>query len=223
MHFGDSPFELPTNTDLEKILKKNTEHTNPLELKGYKTDDGKDKVFPFWTPVKDSGGVTSVDYTDYWDNKDKAVKGKKDKVGSVTPMDASKSYENVSLLDKIKGLIQNQHSEMNDNSGVIEKKSENMDVTKSSKPDVVNKVDEPMTPVVDMADKAKVGKKESGNMGAVKPKEDMGTQTKTDVTKGSGKAKGDNVGVVKQPKTGTLANPTDINFDKFKTDSIKKP
>jgi len=98
MHFGDNPFGLPTNSNLEDVLKKNTSHTNPLEIKGYVGENGKEQLFPFWTPVKDPI-ISTTDYTKFWDKKDKAldIKKKKDKVGIVQPKDASKSYEDSSL------------------------------------------------------------------------------------------------------------------------------
>ena len=223
MHFGDNPFGLPTNTDLEKVLKQNLDHTNPLEMKSYKDGDGKKKLFPFWVPVKDPMD-SATDYKQYYDSKAKAldIKKKDDKVGIVNPK-SDKNYEDSSLLDKIKKMISNQNNAKTfDNSGVVKAPSNDMGSTKTATQDVVNKVDVPMTPVVDKATGDKVGKGEKGNMGAVKPKADMGTQNMPDMTKGSEKAKGDNVGAVKQPESGKLSNPTDINFDKFKTDQVKK-
>jgi len=224
-HFGDNPFELPSNTDLEKVLGKNLDHTNPLEMKSY-TNDGKTKLFPFWTPVKDPT-VDADDYKSYWDKKDKAldVKKKDDKVGVVQPKDASKSYESNDLLDRIKGLIKKQNNEKTvDKSGAVNAHSENMKDTSTSKPDVVNKVDVPMEPVVDKPSTPKVPKKEKGEMGAVQPKADMGTQNvpgepKSDKVKKSEKGQ---MGVVKPPKNDVKPDATAINFDKYKTDHIKK-
>ena len=262
--FGNNPFELPTNTDLEKVLKKNFDTINPVEMKEIKGADGSKKLFPFWTPVKDAGGTTFTDVSSFLSGKEKAldIKDKKDNVGVVQPKDAGKTYEDVSLLDKISNLINSHNgSQPFDNSGAVKAISEKMDntstdkvvtdnnageakevkveksadaktgvgavtpksenmPTKTAKPETTNVVGEPKA-TVEKAAKAKVGKGEKGNMGAVKPQDGMGKQNMPDMTKGSEKAKGGNVGAVK-PTSETKANPTDINFDKYKTDQIKK-
>jgi len=223
MHFGDTPFGLPTNTDLEKVLKKNTEHTNPLEIKGYVGENGKEQMFPFWRPVKDDGMVVSTDYQMYWDKKDKVVHKMKNKENAKSPTEALKTFQDTSLLDKIKGLINSQKSsELHDNSGAVSAPANDMKNTSSTKPVTTVIADVPMEPVVEKAKAAKVPKGEKGNMGAVQPKSDMGTQAMPNMTKDSKKPKGDNVGAVKPKEENMKPNARDLNFEKYQTQSVKK-
>lgn len=227
---GKNFYELPTNADLEQILAKNLDTTIDLEMKEVKTGDGT-KLFPFWVPVKDCCD-TFTDYKSYLDEKQKALRitKKEDNVGIVQPKDVEKNYEDGSLLDKINALIQNQNKELG-----------------SDKTGVVKAVAEKITPKKEVP-KQKEPKVSVDLVGVVKPKDEMVKQTVVDITNGSEKAKGDNVGVVKakdeikpqavtivskpteknndkmvgvvKPKSDIKANPTDINFDRFKVDHI---
>jgi len=245
--FGENPFELPNNTSLEDVLKKNLDHTKPLEMKTFKVD-GKNKLFPFWTPVK-SDDPTAGDYQSYMDAKSKAldIKKKEDNVGIVNPKDPSKTYEDGSLLDKIKGLVKSQNdAAINDNTGIVKSKSENMDSTKESTQVIDNDVSNASDSVVDKAAKSKTGvgavtpKAEmgtqnvpkdapkstpigdKGEMGVVKAKADMGKQNvPKDAPKNTPVGDKGNMGVVK-PKSEVKAKPSAINFDKFKTNQITK-
>jgi hypothetical protein len=177
--FGNNPYELPTNTDLEKVLKKNLDHINPVEMKE-KTVDGKKMLFPFWTPVGDSAGNTFTDPKEYLASKSKQldIKVKKDNVGVVQPKDATKNatktYEDSSFADKILSIINNHNdSAVYDNSGAVKAISFAMGNTSTSKQVTDNDTTNPKDAVVDKSAKSKTG------VGAVDPKAAGLEKTKT--------------------------------------------
>lgn len=177
--FGNNPFELPTNTDLEAVLKKNLDHINPVEMKE-KTINGKKTYFPFWTPVNDAAGNTFTDPKEYLATKDKKlnIKPKKDQVGIVQPKDAitsnTKTYEDSSFQDKILSII-NHHNDsaVYDNSGAVKAISFAMGHTSSSKQVTDNDTTDPKDATVDKSSKSKTG------VGAVDPKSAGLDKTKT--------------------------------------------
>jgi len=179
--FGNQPYELPTNTDLEKVLKKNLDHINPVEMRE-KEINGNKTLFPFWTPVKDAEGVSFTDYKKYLSGREKTldIRAKKEQVGIVQPKKEGKSYEDDNIIDKIDSII-NKHNGSSpfDNSGVVKVVKNAMDGTKTSKQVIDNSVGEPKKVEVDKSAKSKTG------VGAVTPKADMGKQTALDITKPS--------------------------------------
>ena len=148
-------------------------------------------------------------------------------MGVVQPKDVSKTYEDSGLLDKIKGLISGQNKDANsfDNTGVVNALSENMENTKTSDKVADKNSDVVKEPVVEKAAEVKISSGEKGNMGIVQPKADMGTQKvpneapKSTSVKSSEKG---NMGVVQPPKNEIKPDATGINFDRYKTDNIKK-
>jgi len=179
--FGNQPYELPTNTDLEKVLKKNLDNVKPVEIKQYEAG-GKNMLFPFWTPVKDAEGVTFTDYKKYLSGKEKRldIKAKKDQVGVVQPKDPSKTYEEDNIIDKIENIVSKHNGSVPfDNSGAVKVVKNAMDGTKTSKQVTDNRVGEPKEAKVEKSAKSKTG------VGAVTPQADMGKQTSLDVTANS--------------------------------------
>lgn len=257
--FGNQPYELPTNTDLEKVLSQNLDQINPVEMRE-KEVNGNKTLFPFWVPVKDAEGISFTDYKKYLTGKEKAldIKAKKDQVGIVQPKKESKSYEDDNIIDKIEGII-NKHNKTSpfDNSGavkvvkndltdtktskqvinnkvgvnkvevdksakapaskvgVVKPKSEGMPTGTKSKI-IDNKVGEPAKVEVDKSAKSKTG------VGAVTPKADLGKQNKVDVTDGSKKATGENVGAVK-PKSEKMDTKTSKQVTVNKADKVVEP
>lgn len=251
MQFGDNPYELPTNAQLEDVLKKNTDHTNPLEMKNIKTDSGN-KLFPFWVPVKDPE-IEADEFKQYQDTKAKAldIKMKKDNVGIVQPKDAfnnAKTYDDSSLLDKVGNLIKDQNGvKVYDNSGVVKASNEQMTSTSTTKQVTDNDVSKAAEPKVEKAAKTAVGKvgvvkaksdmpkqnipsvdkkkapKKEAKVGVVKAKADMGKQNipKVEKAKAPKAEKGSKVGVVKPKDEMGKSDTSGINFDKYQTDHIK--
>jgi len=257
--FGNQPYELPTNTDLEAVLNKNLDHINPVEMRE-KEVSGKKMLFPFWVPVKDAEGISFTDYKKYLSGKEKAldIKAQKDKVGIVQPKKETKSYEDDNIIDRIEGII-NKHNKtsLSDNTGsvkvvkndlkdtktnkqvtnnkvgaikteveksakapaskvgVVKPKSEGMPTGTKTKI-IDNKVGKPTKVEVDKSAKSKTG------VGAVKPKAEMGKQTKVDVTDGSKKSTGENVGVVK-PKSEKMDTKTSKQVIVNKVDKVVEP
>jgi len=176
--FGNQPYELPTNTDLEAVLNKNLDHINPVEMRE-KEVSGKKMLFPFWVPVKDAEGISFTDYKKYLSGKEKAldIKAQKDKVGIVQPKKETKSYEDDNIIDRIEGII-NKHNKtsLSDNTGSVKVVKNDLKDTKTNKQVTNNKVGAIKTEV------EKSAKAPASKVGVVKPKsEGMPTGTKTKI------------------------------------------
>lgn len=257
--FGNQPYELPTNTDLEAVLSKNLDHINPVEMRE-KEVSGKKTLFPFWVPVKDAEGISFTDYKKYLSGKEKAldIKAQKDKVGIVQPKKENKSYEEDNIIDRIEGII-NKHNKtsLSDNTGAVKVVKNDLKDTKTNKQVIDNKVGEIKSEVeksakapaskvgvvkpksegmpagtksqiidnkVGKPTEAKVDKsaKSKTGVGAVQTKSDMGKQTKFDITAGSKKSTGENVGVVK-PKSVNMDTKTSKQVTVNKVDKAVEP
>jgi hypothetical protein len=212
-------FELPTNDDFESILKKNLDHTKPLEMK-QKEVNGTKSLFPFWTPVANGGADVFYDPEDYLSKKDKELRKLKDNTGAVEPksefkttkngtIDVKDSYEDYTIIGKMQKLIGKINGdELDDKVGVVKPKTEDMP-SKKTKPETTfdNKVEKVETTSHAASPK---GDKDA----IVKPKtEDMPSKKTAQVTKQdnvkinpvetkshAASPKGDKVGIVK-PKT----------------------
>lgn len=176
--FGNQPYELPTNTDLEAVLSKNLDHINPVEMRE-KEVSGKKTLFPFWVPVKDAEGISFTDYKKYLSGKEKAldIKAQKDKVGIVQPKKETKSYEDDNIIDRIEGII-NKHNKtsLSDNTGAVKVVKNDLKDTKTNKQVIDNKVGEIKSEV------EKSAKAPASKVGVVKPKsEGMPTGTKSQI------------------------------------------
>jgi len=119
-----SKFDMPNNEDFEKMLKKNIEHTKPLEMKE-KTVGDKKYLFPFWKPVKSDGAEHFSDYKEYLNNRDKAVREGKDLTGIVKPKTERESYEDYSIVTNIQNMIK-QANGMDDQTGIVKPQAEDM-------------------------------------------------------------------------------------------------
>lgn len=212
-------FELPKNSDFEKILKKNLEHTNPLEMKE-KEVGSKKMMFPFWKPVNSEGAETCYDYDSYLSKKEQKIRSApQNNTGAVKPkstfktnangtIDVKNTYEDNTIVGKMNGLITKINStNLTDNTGVVKSQSEDMPKGKI-KPQITQDGLETSTDVTSHAAKPK-----GDNVGIVKPKSEGmpkgttkiqttqdGIPTTTKEESFAAKSKGDNVGVVK-PKT----------------------
>jgi hypothetical protein len=212
-------FELPKNSDFEKILKKNLEYTNPLEMK-QKEVSGKKTIFPFWKPVDSEGAEVFYDYDAYLSKKEQKLRSApKDNTGAVKPkstfktnangsIDVKDTYEDNSIIGKMNGLITKMNNtNLSDKTGVVKPQAEDM-----SKGTVKPQTTQDGIETTVKTD-SNAAKPKGDNVGVVKPKsEGMPKNTTKPITTQDGipttvkeesfaaKPKGDNVGTVK-PKT----------------------
>jgi hypothetical protein len=241
--FGKQPYDILTNDDLETLIE-NTNKTKGLEWDEYEIVGAKTD-FPMWKVVTASQGDSFNDFKEHFDKtnaKAKATVNTDDsQVGVVKPEDAFKAnkslaYGDSNLIDKIAGMMKGGKNVLGDNSGVVDAKSTFSTGTKQS---IENDFSVVTEPTVERAVKATPGEvgvvkpkedmgkqtvekptttapKGTGKVGVVKPKEDMGKQTKVEITKATKAPKGDGkVGVVK-PKE-DLGKQTKVNIDEDAT------
>lgn len=212
-------FELPTNSDFEKILEKNIKHTNPLEMKEQEVS-GTKTLFPFWKPVDSEGAEVFYDYAAYLSKKEQQLrKSPENNTGAVKPkstfkttangsIDVKDSYEDNTIVGKMNDLVNKlNNTDLGDKTGVVKSQSDNISSGKT-KPITTQSGIETTVKETSHADKPKVD-----NVGAVKPKaEGMpnsnvkpqttqdGIPTTVKQDSFADKPKGNNAGAVK-PKT----------------------
>lgn len=206
---------MPTNDDFESILKKNLNHTKPLEMK-QKEVNGTKSLFPFWTPVDNGGADVFYDPEEYLSKKDKAMRDLKDNTGIVEPtsefkttkngtIEVTDSYEDYTIVGKMQKLIDKMNGNgLDDKTGVVTVTTENM-------PKKTTKIQSEFdNDIKEVKTKSHAASPKGDKVGIVKPKtEDMPTKKTTQQTKQDGKVnpvetkshaaspKGDKVGVVK--------------------------